>query len=729
MAAREHENAHDAPRIDRRGFLAGAAGLTFAITAGPAGLALATRAEALAGERPIGAWVRIGADDLVTIVTPAAEMGQGSMTGVPVVLAEELDADWKRVSLEMAPAEPEVYGYVSWGGRKSMGIYGSLAIRSYYAPMRIAGAQVRKVLVRSAARHWGVDAATLVTEPSVVVHPPTGRRLTYGEIAAFAEIPQTLPEVSPEELKPVSAFRLVGKALPRRDIPSKVDGSAEFSIDVQVPGMVYASTVHAPVQLAAPERWNDAEVRALPGVVDVVPLEHGVAVVAATFEQVLAARRALDVSWARGAQAEGFDSEQVLEARYAEIGDAPGVRGDVVHSKGDPDGAFAGASRVYKAGFRSDYGYHAQMEPLNAVARFDAKAGTVEVWEGTQAPGASRRRIAAALGLQPRQVIHHQRYLGGGFGRRSLTDYTVEAALVSRAVGRAVKLIWTREEDLAFGMFRPQTYQCVEATLDAEGKLTGWRHCVVGDGGRLTHSGIKLAQYYDIPSELIEYRGAAHGIRLKHWRAVAHPFNLFAIEGLVDEMAAGEGLDPLRFRRERMRLTPKAAAVFDAVERMSRWREPRAEGRALGLAVSERSGSVGAGVVEISLDHESGVIRVHEVWVAVDAGIVVQPEAARRNVESGIVYGLSSALKERATVRGGAVEQSNFHDYQVLRMSEAPEAIQVEFLERDTRPTGIGEIGNPFVAAAVANAFHALTGKRLYHMPFTPERVKAVLAA
>ena len=240
---------------------------------------------------------------------------------------------------------------------------------------------------------------------------------------------------------------------------------------------------------------------------------------------------------------------------------------------------------------------------------------------------------------------------------------------------------------------------------------------------------MKIERYYGVPSLDLEQRGASHGIRLKHWRAVTHPFNLFAIESMVDEMAAAEGQDPLAFRRERLALTPKARDVFDRVEAISRWSEKRPEGRALGLSVSERSGSLGAGVVEISLDRQSGKIRVHKVWVAVDGGIVVQPDMARANVESGVIYGLSSVLKERATIRDGAVEQSNFHDYEVLRMSEAPEEIHVEFLERDTRPTGLGEIGNPFIGGAVANAFHALTGKRLYHMPFTPERVLAALKA
>jgi isoquinoline 1-oxidoreductase beta subunit len=716
-------------QISRRNFLGGTAGLGFAVCLSPEGSWLISEAGAKAAGHQIGVWVRIAPDDRITIITPAAEMGQGSMTGVPVALAEELDADWSTVTLEMAPAKPGTYGYSRGSGAKVMRISGSRAVRSYFKPMRLAGAQVRKVLIQAAAKKWGVDPGLLSTEPGVVVDRDTGRRLTYGEIAEFAEVPKTMPAVSAGELKKKTEFRLIGNPVARHDIPPKVNGAAQYAIDVQLPGMVYASTVHGPVQLAEPQRWNDSEVRKLAGVIDIVRLEQGVAVVADTFEHVLAARRALQVAWGKGAVAEDYDSEQALDSQYGAIAEAGNSASSRVRETGDVEGTFDAASKVYSASFRSDYGYHAQMEPLNGVARFNEAGDEVEIWEGTQAPGESRAKIAEALGFEQRQVIHHQQYMGGGFGRRTITDYTIEAALIARAIKRPVKMIWTREEDLAFGMFRPQSFQCVEAALDEKGKVAGWRHCVVGDGDRLLYSGINLDSYYGIPNQAIERRGTSHGLKLKHWRAVAHPFNVFAIEGLVDEMAAKEGLDPFEFRRARLGMTPKAESVFGAVERMSDWHTRRSKDRSLGLSVTERSGSLGAGVVEISLDRNRGRIRVHKVWVAVDGGIVVQPEMARRNVESGVVYGLSSVLKERATVRNGAVVQSNFHDYQLLRMSEAPEEIHVEFLDRDTSPTGLGEIGNPFIAAAVANAFYALTGKRLYHMPFTPDRVRRALEA
>jgi isoquinoline 1-oxidoreductase beta subunit len=676
----------------------------------------------------VGAWVRIAPDNALTIITPAAEMGQGSMTGVPVALAEELDADWSRVTLEMAPAEAETYGFQGWGGEKRMMIVGSLAVRSYFQPMRIAGAQVRKFLVAAAAEEWGVDAATLTTENSTVIDPASGRRLTYGEIASFAAVPDELPTVTDAELKTRKDFRLIGKPVPRRDVPEKVDGSAMYSIDVRLPDMLYASVVHSPVQLAAPKRWNEEALRQLPGIVDVVPLEYGVAIVAENFEQALAARPKLEVEWDTKVAAAGYDSEKALQDDYeAALGD--GNDPTIVSTEGAGAAAFGEAERTVKRAFRSDYAYHAQMEPLNAVARFNDAGDAVEVWEGTQAPDMSRNQIAEVLGIPVSRVTHHQMYLGGGFGRRSLNDYTLETVHIARALKRPVKMIWTREEDLAYGMFRPQNLQCVEAALNDQGDVTGWRHCVVGDGEGLLYSGINLHEYYGIADRQVETRGRTHGIRLKHWRAVAHPFNLFAIESVVDELAAEADMDPFAFRRAHMALTPKAAAVFDRVEQMSDFHAARPEGRALGVSVSERSGSLGAGVVEISVDEASGIIRVHRVWAAIDGGIVVQPEMARANVESGVVYGISSVLKERATVKGGVVQQSNFHDYAVLRMAEAPEEIHVEFIERDTPPSGLGEIGNPFIAAAVANAFHALTGKRLRHMPFTPERVRAVLAS
>lgn len=710
-------------RPSRRAFVAGLGGLTFCLAADGKGLRLVSPAAANPAAAQVSAWVSIAPDGLITILSPGAEMGQGSMTSLPAILAEEMDADWSKVRIEFAPADAATYGY---GGR-SMMIVGSRAVRMYFDDLRIAGAQVRKVLLANAAKMLGVDAASLRTEPSTVVDPASGRRLSYGEIAAAGQMPGALPAVDRGELKKRSDYRIIGVSVPRHDIPLKVNGTAQYAIDVHLPGMVHATSRHAPVHNAEPASWNDAEIKSMPGVLATVPLASGVAVVADRFERAFAARDALKVTWKKGA-AEEFDSEQAINEHYERIHDDHAAQKETLHSKGDVTAAFAGAAKTYKSSYRSDIGYHAQMEPLNAVVRLNAAGDRVEVWDGTQALDNCRRQVARALGFGEDQVTVHQCYMGGAFGRRSLPDYTVEAALIARAVGRPVKLIWTREEDLAFGMFRPQSFQCLEAALDASGKVAGWRHCVVGDGGNLLSTGIKIP-YYELPNQHMERRGVSHGVRLKHWRAVGHVFNVFAIESFVDEMAADQNMDPIAFRLERMAISDRARTLFETVARMSDWSAKRPQGRALGVSVSERSGSLGAGVVEVSLDRDSGKIRVHKVWMAVDGGLVVQPEAARANIESGIVQGLSSVLAERVTIKGGAVQQSNFHDYPLLRITDAPEEIHVEFVDRDAPPAGLGEVGNPMVAAAVANAVFALTGKRLRHMPFTPERVLEALKA
>lgn len=728
--------------ISRRSFLKGMGGMAFCAAVGADGIRLISQAQAstIAGSL-VTPWVRISPDGSVTIFTAGAEMGQGSMTSLPLILAEEMDADWSKVKLEWAPADPSLYGYTLPSGKPQMSIVGSRAVQSYFTQLRAAGAQVRKVLLANAAQKWGVDAGTLVTEPGVVINPAGGQRMTYGEVAAFGTIPEKLPAVDPKELKPRKDFRLIGKDVARRDIPSKVNGTAQFSMDVKLPGMVHASMLHSPVHDAAtrvwaraepnlaasePESWNDAQVRALKGVIDVVKLPNGLAVVADSFEHARAARNALKVSWKKG-KAEGFDSARAME-EYVRIHADPAAQAVKVDSKGDVDKAFAGAAKTYKAEFRSDYGYHAQMEPLNAVVRISEAGDAAEVWEGTQAPDASRDAVARALGLKTEQISFNQCYMGGGFGRRTLGDYAAECALVAKAVRRPVKLIWTREEDIAQGMFRPQSFQCLEAATDAVGKVTGWKHCVVGDGEVLLLTGIRIP-YYGVPNQHIERRGVSHGVKLKHWRAVGHVFNVFAIESMVDQMASEQGMDPIEFRFERMGASPKARKVFEALAQMSDYRAARPTGRAVGISITERSGSLGAGAVEVSLDSRTGKIRVHKVWVAVDGGLIVQPESARHNVESGILYGLSSVLHERVTIKQGAVQQSNFHDYNVMRMADLPEEMQVKFVDVDTRPTGLGEIGNPFIAAAVANAVFRLTGKRLTHMPFTPDKVRAMLKA
>ncbi len=732
-----------APELTRRSMLLGLGGMTFCLALGTDGISLVSEAQAnTLANAQVTPWVRIAPDGTITVLTAGAEMGQGSMTGLPLILAEELDADWSRVKIEWCPAEAKTYGYKDpFSPAQLMWIVGSRATQLYYNALRKAGAQVRKVLIANAAQKWGVDASTLKTEPSVVINPANGARLTYGEIAGFGTIPAPLPEVDPKEFKARKDFRLIGKSVPRRDTPAKVNGTAQYAIDVKLPGMVYASSLHSPVHdagakvwenidptalAAPPESWNDAEVKAMKGVIAIVKLPTGLAVVADRYERAKAGRDALKVKWAK-AKAAGFNSAQALEG-YVKIHDDPNAQVVSLEKKGDVATAFSGAAKTYKAAFRSDYGYHAQMEPLNAVVRINDTGDKAEVWEGSQAPDESRKSVAKALGFKEEQVDFHQCYMGGGFGRRSIGDYAAECALIAKDVKNPVKLIWTREEDIAQGMFRPQSFQCLEAATDASGTVTGWKHCVVGEGQFLLITGIKIP-YYGVPNQQIEMRSVSHGIRLKHWRAVGHVFNTFAIESVVDEMAAAANMDPIEFRFQKMGIIPKAKKCFETVAQMCDWKAPRPAGRALGVSITERSGSLGAGVVEISLDRTTGKIKVHKVWVAVDGGVIVQPGPAKANVESAIIYGLSSVLHERVTMKDGAVEQSNFHDYNVMRMSDLPEEMNVQFVDVDTRPTGLGEIGNPFIAGAISNAVFKLTGKRLRHMPFTPERVLETLKA
>ena len=717
-----------APALSRRGVLAGIGGMTFSFAFGTDGSRILPAAGAATGPIALSPWVRIMPDGMITILT-VTEMGQGSSNSIPLMIAEEMDADWDKVVLEWAPSRPELYGWPDRSGQRVMTITGSRAVMMYWDDLRTAGAQVRKVLIANAAQYWGVDPATLKTGPSVVVDTKSARRLTYGDIAAFGKVPETLPNIDRGDLKTRKDFRLIGRPVPRRDLPLKVNGTAQYSIDVRLPGMVYASSLHSPVHGNSPESWNDEAIKAMPGVLTTVKLPTGVGIVAESFPQAMTARRALRVKWSKN-KVDGLDSEEALE-NYAAIHADPTAAVKIVEARGDVKAAFARAAKVYKTEYRSDYTYHAQMEPLNAVARFNDAGDKVEVWDGSQDLGRSRDLIVRTLKLKPDQVDVHQCYLGGGFGRRSLADYAVEAALLAREAKRPVKLVWTREEDLAHGMFRPMTFQCVEASIDASGNVTGWNHCAVGDDGGvgLVSSGMRTSSYYALPNQHLELRNVNQGIRIKHWRAVAHNFNLFAIESTVDEMAADQGVDPVEFRLQSMSITPKARRCVETVAKMADWTTKRAEGRELGFAMSERSGSLGACVVEVSLDRKVGAIRVHKVWVAADGGIIVQPEASKANVESGIVYGLSSALHERVTVRDGIVEQSNFGDYSVMRMSDMPEEMQVSFIDSDGHPTGLGEISTPAIAPAIASAFRRLTGKRLYHMPFTRDRVLAALKA
>jgi isoquinoline 1-oxidoreductase beta subunit len=526
--------------------------------------------------------------------------------------------------------------------------------------------------------------------------------MSYGEIAEFMEIPESPPKVSLSQLKDPKDFRLIGnKNVPRFDIPAKTDGSAKYSIDVRVPGMVYGVISRSPVHGSKPRLINEKMIRGTDGILDVLVLGHGVGIIAESIEIALKTKEKLVIQWSEGAKAESQ-----------------------IENSGDADAALKEAAVTYTADYINDHIYHAQMEPLNAVVSVAKDGKSAEVWAGSQAPDSARASVARTLGIKFEQVKYNPQYLGGGFGRRSSSDYIVEATELAKVAKRPLKLIWTREDDISYGMFRPMSLQRMEAGVEKNGNVSAWKHTIVGTGSRLLASGSRN-EFYSLPNQKIELRSVDHGIRTKHWRGVGHGPNKFAIEAFVDEIAVAQKADPYEFRRKLMKDFPRARKVLDTAAEMSDWSAKTRDGRAKGIAFGERSGSLCAGVCEISLN--DGKIKVHRVWVALDAGIAVQPDNVIAQTEGCILMGLSSVLKESITIRNGRVQELNFDEYQLLRMKDTPDSVEVKIIPSTERPTGVGEAGLPIVGGAIANAFAALTGKRIRHMPFTREKVSDLL--
>lgn len=731
-------------KISRREFLGGGAGLAFAFSLGLGGAAAIRPALAQAGRQTLNAYVAIAPDGRIFIQFPGPEMGQGIMTGLPLIVAEELDADWDKVTVEQSPVGAPYHNPIF----KAQYTVASITTLGYWTPLRIAGAQARRVLMDAAAGRWDVPVLQLSTEPSMVVHAASGRKLSYGEIAAFATPPATPPAIdAAKDLKPIGQYRLVGKGIQRVDVPAKTNGSARYGIDARLPGMVYATMVRAPVRGSGPVSANADAIRKLPGISDVLMLEHGVAIVGDTFNAVRKARAQLKVSWRTGVVGESVDTDKDMQA-YLGDGRDPKRVGWEWKSKGDTAKALAGAARVLARDYMNEHIYHGQMEPMNATAL--VHGNQAEVWVGTQAMTRTTNDVAKALGTGPENVKVHQQFLGGGFGRRATVETSVDAALVSKAVGKPVKLILSREDDLWAGTFRPMTVQHIETGLDAEGNLVGWRHRVVGEpvGDFVYHpgyvkaakdrdaifmSGAELPYYNKVANWSSEHLPQPERTRVAAWRGIGSGYTKFAVEAMIDELAHERKMDPLAYR---LSLTDDARArrVLEKVAEMAGWGKKRASGTALGLAFAEyglfapKLGSLTAAIAEISVNPKTGVIRVHNYWIAADAGLVINPPGFAAQIEGAVVHGLSAALKEVVTVKNGVVQQSNFHEYPILRMAEVP-AIKVEIIRGVPPPSMVGELGVPATAPAVANAFFALTGKRLYHMPFTPERVKAALKA
>lgn len=677
-------------------------------------------------KHPVTAWVRITEDGDITIYNPAAEMGQGSMTSLPLVFAEEMDADWSKVMVEFSPQITEIYGSEGWvPGSKLMFTVGSRTTKSYYPVMRKAGAQARYVLLNSAATHWNVPIEELSTEESFVIHENRNQKISYGELVPYLNMPESLPDLSDVDFKDQKDFRLVGQEIPRTEIPSKVDGSAKFAIDLLLPEMVYGVLERGNLHGATPTLTNEDEILAMDGVLKLVPFDYAIGVVAQTLEQALAAKKSLKIDWSES-QATGYNSQEIYP-EYEKIATARKT-GTAIVEQGDVNQAMKKTSKVYELDFKNDYVYHAQMEPLNAVIRVSEDRKTADVWVGSQQGMDTKLGVPDLVGVPPEDVNVHLQYLGGGFGRRSMNDFVNECAILAKEMAPLpVKLMWTREDDVSYGTFRPLSLQRIKACTDNSGSISGFSHCVVGDGGRLVTSGARN-DHYNIPNQFVEWRETSHGIRLKHWRSVGHGPNKFAIESMLDEIALDQGTDPVELRRKLMVKSPRALATLEKAAEISNWDSPVAGGRAKGVAFVEH-GSMGTGICEISVDRSSGNIKVHHFWIALDAGVVVQPDNVKAQMEGGIIMGMSSVLKEQITIVDGKVQQSNFHDYNLLRFQDIPESIETAIIPSTEIPEGVGETATPMVAGAIANAFLKLTGKRLRHLPFTPERVLEALNA
>jgi isoquinoline 1-oxidoreductase beta subunit len=726
-------------KISRRGFLKTTGALTFSFTlAGRVSSVLAQD-----GVARFNAWVSIGADNMVTVMIPSAEMGQGVLTSLPLILAEELDADWSKVTTQYAPPNPKIYGNYHRLFNGAMLDAGSLTIPGFWMPLRMGGAQARRVLMDNVARQWGVPIEELTTEPSMVVHAKSGRRISYGEVVKFAAVPAEPPKLGEADLKRPAQFRLIGKDMPRVDVPSKVDGTAKYGIDVRLPGMVYASVLESPMDGAKAAKVNSDEVMKVRGVTRVIPMPFGVAVIGDTVQATRNGRRALKVEWdLSGARAKGFDSAQA-KAEYLRHGKDPGAKALEWFSKGNAAGAVSGAAKQLSAEYFSEHCYHAQMEPMNCVARVSDDGKSAEVWTGTQSNFLATLAGAGVLKTTPNMITVHQHLLGGGFGRRIAPDAVAQAIALSAATKQTVKLMLTREDDLAAARPRPMTVQLLKAGLDGNGRIVGWHHRMVAEnvdaiaapprfkatGGKDLIGWRGMEQlYYDIPNILADGVREERGMRVQPWRGIGAGYTKFAAESFVDEIAHATGKDPLALRLELAKNDPRVSAVLRAAAEMAQWDKPRAKDRALGIAFSDYHDTLTAGVAEVSVDRKSGRIRVHNYWVAADPGIVVQPMNSHAQLESAVVYGLSAALSEELTVKGGAIRESNFHQYRVMRMADMPQ-IHTKLIATDNPPTGMGEVGVPSVAPAVANAVFKLTGKRLRQLPMSPDRVLAALKA
>lgn len=668
------------------------------------------------------AWVRITPDNRVKVICASAEMGQGVLTAIPMMLAEELDADWKLVSVERAPIDK---AYTNPGfGIQATG--GSTTVRAHWEPLRRAGAAARQMLVAAAAAQWKVPVDECRTEASHVIHP-SGQKLSYG---ALVEAAAKVPVPEKPVLKDPKDFRLLGKPMRRLDTPGKVNGSAKFGIDAHVPGLLVAVMARAPQPGAKPARVDDSKAKAVKGVKSVLTIPTGVAVLATGYWAAKKGRDALQIDWDLGSSA-SLTSAKVSEV----LAEGAGRADAITREGGNPKDGAANAALKVEAQYEVPYLAHACMEPMNATAW--VKGDEVEVWAGTQSEGPAQGILSQVAQVTPAKVKVNTLLLGGGFGRRFAPDFLIDAVLLSKLSGAPVKLIYSREDDMAAGYYRPASVAKFEGAVDANGRVTMLK-CGVGSPSIMAASGFMkipdngvdsfamegIADHpYDIDHQRLTYGRREPGPQVWFWRSVGHSQNIFFIESFIDELAAAAKKDPFEFRRAMLTQQPRYRGVLELAAEKAGWGQPLPAGVFRGIAVAQSFGSYVAEVAEVSVAAD-GAPKVHRVVAAVDCGMTVNPQTIARQIESAIVYGLSAALYGRISFKDGRVEQSNFHDYPVLRMNETPK-VEVHMVASREAPGGIGEPGTPPIAPAVANAIFAATGKRLRLLPFDPAQIKS----
>jgi isoquinoline 1-oxidoreductase beta subunit len=668
------------------------------------------------------AFVRIGTDNRVTVIIKHLEMGQGTYTGLATLVAEELDAAWSQIDVEGAPADANTYNNLFWG--KVQGTGGSTAIANSYEQMRKAGAAAREMLIAAAAKKWNVAASDITVQDGVLHHQTGGHRASFGELAELAA-----QEVVPEDvlLKEPEEFRLIGTRLPRKDSKEKTNGTAMFTQDVKLPGMLTALVAHPPRFGATVKSFDAGKAKAIAGVDAIVEIPNGVAVLGKDFWSAKKGRDALQIEWDESS-AFTLGSAELL-AQYKALSEKPG---SVARNDGDVQGVLPSASKTLQASMEFPFLAHAALEPMNCVMQ--RHKGGVEIWNGAQFQTPDQAAVAGVFGIAPEQVNINMLYAGGSFGRRAnpQSDYLVETAAIVKALGSnvPVKLVWTREDDMRAGYYRPMYVHKLEAGLDADGNPVAWRHRIVGqsivagtafeDG--LIKDGIDITSVegvanlpYAIPNITVELHTTKLPVPVQWWRSVGSTHTAFAVETFIDQLALAANRDPVECRRTLLKDHPRHLGVLELAAKKAGWGAPMGAGRGRGIAVHESFNTFVAQVAEVTV-HADKTFSVDRVVIAVDCGIAVNPDIVRAQMEGGMGFGLAAALSSEITFSEGHVVQSNFHDYTVLRINQMPK-VEVHIVNSAQPPTGVGEPATPVIAPAVANALSAATGQRFNRLP------------